>query len=568
MNQSDIMNRSRSLCRVVVCLVTVLAGSRAWAGDDNLEITFTTTDAGGEYGSRHVHAVWLTTPSGAWVSTVGNIEVNKQAVWANRRAYSLSSWWGGNPNRSVDVDTRTGATQIAYKTYTINWDWRTLDRDVVPDGQYTLHFECTNADSGNPRNYTTLTIAKARDPWTLGPVTQGGYRDVALTYTVSELGVETLAATDISERSAVINGRITGAGARQRLYTWFYWGHHDGGTDPAAWDYRIDVGWHGNGTFSSTLDHLSKNETYYYRVSAQNAATTLWAPETAQFKAQATVTLFQEGDIWRYFEGRTYPGDAWTTLAFDDQGWLQGPAGLGYADGDDQTPVTMRDEYVTLYLRKRFEIEQPNEVSELTFTVDYDDGFVAYINGAEVIRRGIEQGQTHTSTAGSHNASVDGGAVETIELTLETLPLEAGDNVFAIEVHNQAIDSSDLTMIPTLVATGGVSSPQPDIAVDADLLDFGVVGAGQSKGLMVAITNQGDLPLNIEALTIVGLHAHSFVLASPEFLPVTLAPAETVNATVQFHPTDARSAVYTELLIASDDWDHPVWSVPLQGQGQ
>jgi len=568
MNPSDIMKKLRNPWWIISCAIILLSGTSVWAGDDNLKIAFTTTDAGGRYGNQHVHAVWLTTPSGQWISTVGNIEVNKRAVWANRRASSLSSWWGGNPNRSVDVDARTGATQTAYKTYTIHWDWRTLDGAIVPDGQYTLHFECTNADSGNPRNYATLAITKGRDPWTLGPVTQGGYRNVTLTYTIGELEAETLAATDITERSAVLNGRITGAKAGQQLHAWFYWGDHDGGTEAGAWDYRVDLGPWGGGALASALDHLIKNETYYYRAVVREGASMLWGSETIQFKAQATVTLFQEGDLWRYFEGRTYPGHAWTTLAFDDQDWLQGPAGLGYADGDDRTEVAMRNEYVTLYLRRHFEIEEPNDVSRLTFTVDYDDGFVAYINGAEVARRGVGQGQAHTTTADNHSASVDGGAVETLELTLQGLPLEAGDNVFAIEVHNQAIGSSDLTMIPTLTATGGVLSPQPDIAVDVDLVDFGMVEVGQSKEATVTIANQGELPLTIEALNIVGLHAQLFVLALSESTPVVLAPAETIHATVHFHPTAPYSAVYTELVIASDDWDHPVWSIPLQGEGQ
>lgn len=562
------MKRHRSGWWIVFCLAMVLSGARGWASEDNLRIVFTTTDAGGKYGDRYVHAVWLTTPSGQWVCTVGNIEVNKRAVWANRRAYSLASWWNTNPDRDADVNARTGATQTAYKTYSIDWNWRTLQREAIPDGDYMLHFECTNDDDGDPRNYTVLPVTKGRDPWALGPVTQGGYRNITLTYTISELGVDNLPATNVTERSALLNARVSGAQARQQLHVWFYWGLHDGGTDPGDWDYRLSAGRYGNGDLSSMLDHLTKNVVYYYRALGQGDAATLWAPETSQFKTQAIVTLFQEGDLWRYFEGRAYPGDAWPTLDFDDNGWPEAPAGLGYGDGDDRTVLNMRNEYLVLYLRRPFEIDEPNEVAALTFTVDYDDGFVAFVNGVEIARRGVAHGQDHTTPAENHGASVDGGEVETFQLDPDALPLVAGSNVFAIEVHNQALNSSDLTMIPTLVAEGGARSPQPDIRVNPDMLDFGFVPAGQSKELTATILNQGQLPLTIQALNVVGLRAESFTANWPASGPVTLAPGQTIDMTVQFHPSDAVSAVYTDLLIASDDWDQPVLSVALQGQGQ
>ncbi len=568
MNRNDMIKTSQNSWRIVLCLIVMLTGTAAQAVDNNLRIVFTTTDAGGSYGNRHVHAVWLTTPSGQWVCTVGNIEVDKRAIWADRRAYSLSSWWGTNPNRTSDVDARTSATQTAYKTYTINWNWRTLDRELIPDGAYLMHFECTNADSGNPRNYTTVAVTKGNDPWTIGPLNQGGYRDITLVHTIIKLGTQTLPPTDVTERSVVLHGSIVNAEARQKLPAWFYWGDNDGAAEPGDWDYRVALGEQRLGEFTMFLDYLTENTTYYYRTAARDGATMLWAPETIQFQAQATVTVFQAGDFWRYFEGRTYPGDAWTTLDYDDQDWAQGPAGFGFGDDDDWTLVDMQGQYVTLYLRKYFEIEGPSDVSKLTFTVDYDDGFVAYINGTEVARRGVDLGQDNTTTAQTHEASVDGGDVETLELDPTGIPLAAGDNVFAIEVHNQSIDSSDLTMIPMLTVTGGVSSPQPNITIDADLLDFGVVQAGQSKELTFTVINQGQLPLTLEALNVTGLNAGPFTVTSLMSGAVTLASNEALDVTVQFHPTEARSAVYTKLLIASDDWDQPVMSVSLQGQGQ
>ncbi|MBN2270380.1 MAG: choice-of-anchor D domain-containing protein [Sedimentisphaerales bacterium] len=162
-----------SLCSVVA--VT------AEAADDNLNIIFTTTDAGGQYGNRHIHVVWLANTSGTFVSTAGTNVSNNRAVWAYTRKDSFQTWW--TSARQEDIDARTGATQTSYKTYNIDWNFRKLDNSVIPDGTYRLYFECTNSDSGSPRNFTYFTITKGRSAWTMGPTTQGGYNSVTLTYT-------------------------------------------------------------------------------------------------------------------------------------------------------------------------------------------------------------------------------------------------------------------------------------------------------------------------------------------------------------------------------------------------
>ena len=63
--------------------------------------------------------------------------------------------------------------------------------------------------------------------------------------------------------------------------------------------------------------------------------------------------------------------------------------------------------------------------NNVVLTVDYDDGFIAYLNGVEILRRNIgTKGdfQPYTATAkGEHGASMDAGhnrraAIETIIL--------------------------------------------------------------------------------------------------------------------------------------------------------
>ena len=182
---------------------------------------------------------------------------------------------------------------------------------------------------------------------------------------------------------STLNGWLDGVREEDPAHVRVYWGLADGGRDPSAWPNHLDLGNHTNGDLAAVLSYLTEGTVYYYRLYARDSSQGVWASTTEHFTAQATVVTFQEGDLWRYFEGYTFPGKTWNALDFNDQDWLEGPTGIGYGDGDDQTVVDMERKYITLYMRRYFQVDDPNGVVQMRFTVDYDDGFVAFINGRE-----------------------------------------------------------------------------------------------------------------------------------------------------------------------------------------
>ena len=543
-----------------------LCPATASARDDNLNIVFTTTSAGGVYGNRHVHVVWLTTEAGQWVCTVGNDAVNKRAVWANVRAYSLSTWYKSNPKPKDDVDARTGATPTAYRSYDLNWNWRKLDGTAVPDGQYKIHFECTNDDDGNPRNYAVFSISKGRTNWSVGPTTQGGYLDVKLTYTTAGLSLENIPASEVTETSAVIGASLAGTnGKPHRLYA--YWGMTDGADDPRKWDYRIDWGQTSDGQFTARLTGLTRGQTYFYRCHVAGQTESLWAQGTRQFTADVSPTIFRKGDPWSYFEGYTHPGIGWNDVGFTtDAAWKTGATGIGYGDGDDATGLDMLGRYTTVYMRYQFDIPDPTDITAMEFKVDYDDGFVAYLNGREVLRRGVPEGQTERTLAQDHGASIEGGQIETVDLSSYLDFLRAGINVFAIEVHNSDIRSSDLTMIPELTLKG-LRSPQPNLVPGVRELHFASVRPGATAETVLRLSNEGQKPLTIRSLKIVGLMPEAFDVQSTLAAPFDLEPGAETNLLVRFSPGTAQTYAYTNLVIGSTDWDEPLISISLSGLG-
>ncbi|MHC4478490.1 MAG: hypothetical protein ACYTEL_22870 [Planctomycetota bacterium] len=273
------------LTRLIVLVSFCLAiwCEEAWAVDDNLNIVFTTTDAGGSYGDRHVHVAWVTDTSNNFVYTAGTNVGIQRTVWANARKYSLATWWSTNPNGQADIDARTGATQSVYRTYDLNWNFRRKDGSEVPDGTYRLYFECTNSDTGFPRNFTYFTITKGGAAWSQGPSSQGGYNNVTLTYTpgvTTAPVVENLETTEIGYHSARLNGQVTDTGGEDPNVV-IYWGDDDGGT--GIWDHAVLLGTKTTESFYTYISGLNPDTAYYFRCYAENSSGGAWADSTGSF---------------------------------------------------------------------------------------------------------------------------------------------------------------------------------------------------------------------------------------------------------------------------------------------
>jgi hypothetical protein len=83
---------------------------------------------------------------------------------------------------------------------------------------------------------------------------------------------------------------------------------------------------------------------------------------------------------------------------------LVGATGIGYGDNDDATVLSdMVNKYVSVYLRRKFAIANPEQLQNLILSVDYDDGFIAYLNGTEVAR---SKSMQNTGTPPAYNKPI------------------------------------------------------------------------------------------------------------------------------------------------------------------
>ena len=190
--------------------------------------------------------------------------------------------------------------------------------------------------------------------------------------------------------------------------------------------------------------------------------------------------LVSHQDRWRYFVGSAEPpgplahanldlssvatlgtGPSWTDVQFDDSSWNEGRGRLGFGTGNEDTTVNIGSIATSLYLRRSFIVSRENSLSEqpLELTINYDDGFVAYLNGHEVSRRNLgsfggivyhEQRAFQTRRA---------TVPETVSLGPASELLNSGVNILAVQVHNRFLDDADLVIEAELRIVGAHGRP-------------------------------------------------------------------------------------------------------------
>lgn len=163
-------------------------------------------------------------------------------------------------------------------------------------------------------------------------------------------------------------------------------------------------------------------------------------------------TIIDVNQPWRYFLPKSEPVATWKMYGFAETGWFTGPTGIGFGDNDDNTVIPTNT--ISVFMRKKFTVSNLNDLKSIWFHIDYDDGFVAYLNGTEICRAGLGAPGTHVAynmSAGSHEANIySGGSPDAFDITGFIHLLNENENVLAIQVHNAGTASSDISAIPFL----------------------------------------------------------------------------------------------------------------------
>ncbi len=159
---------------------------------------------------------------------------------------------------------------------------------------------------------------------------------------------------------------------------------------------------------------------------------------------------------WSYLTGSPEDGpppDGWNTLEFDDAAWPTGKPGFGFGDDDDVT--ILPEDIGAVFLRHRFEIDDPSSLPNLVIQAKVDDGFVAYLNGVRVASFNFDPNET-PEFGSRATRSQEARRHNRVDITAFRDVLEPGPNLLAMVLLNQRSTSSDLSLIPEL---GTIEAP-------------------------------------------------------------------------------------------------------------
>ena len=219
-----------------------------------------------------------------------------------------------------------------------------------------------------------------------------------------------------------------------------------------ATGYEVSLGGDMVGTSTTpsfTDSGLTASTTYSYTVKATNGAASGPASDSVSVKTSPPPPqgLLASGYTWRYeTSGVTTTG--WTDSAFDDSAWPTGPTQIGHGEGDEATAITPFGSdgvtrRITTYLRTDFVLADASAVTSLPMRIKRDDGVIVYLNGTEVYRDLMPAGAVTSETLAKTYAPDDGQ--KWITATLPKDALVSGKNVLAVEIHQNARSSLDLS---------------------------------------------------------------------------------------------------------------------------
>ncbi len=167
-------------------------------------------------------------------------------------------------------------------------------------------------------------------------------------------------------------------------------------------------------------------------------------------------------------------GIGWITTDFSDTSWRQGTGGVGYerkpSDPVNYTPWIGTDVTGELwgkgpscYIRIPFTVTN-RDLADMVLKARYDDGFIAYLNGTEILRVNFDSQATPAWDSTASASRQDSAAVvaQSFDLTSYVNLLRGGKNVLAIQALNRAASDDDMLLSVELagraISQGDVSA--------------------------------------------------------------------------------------------------------------
>ncbi|MHC4556310.1 MAG: lamin tail domain-containing protein [Planctomycetota bacterium] len=207
-----------------------------------------------------------------------------------------------------------------------------------------------------------------------------------------------------------------------------------------------------------------------------------WSPVAGTWEfggaGGVTETIVESGSVWKFLDN----GSNQRTLAdgmnwfghpnYNDSFWLEGPAELGYGDAGQGRPESTvvnsgpaGNFYITTYFRHYFVVDDASRYTNLHLGLMCDDAAVVYLNGVEVARSNLPEGQINYLTTA--NTNIAGNDEYTfLDFGVDARLIHNGTNVLAVEIHQFSPASVDISfdlLLDGILPAPGAGELQPGI---------------------------------------------------------------------------------------------------------
>jgi YD repeat-containing protein len=205
--------------------------------------------------------------------------------------------------------------------------------------------------------------------------------------------------------------------------------------------------------------------------------------------AQSPSLITLTNSAWRANDSGTDLGISWRDTTYNDTvtGWTNGFGLLGF----DTTPavypypfrttLAISSSRITYYFRTHFQWTNAITNVNLTGTAFVDDGAVFYLNGQERGRVRLPGNPVLFST----HANIQPNEGTPDSLNFGTVPVLPGDNVFAVEVHQNTNISSDIVFGMSLDANIPIS-------LNCGIAQQGTISSAGGRGLYTYAATAGE----------------------------------------------------------------------------
>jgi hypothetical protein len=213
----------------------------------------------------------------------------------------------------------------------------------------------------------------------------------------------------------------------------------------------------------------------YYVVATNRYGSSQSSNATVVVINNSRTILVQSNTNWRFIKGQSEastPINVWRGLAFNDTGWSNALAPFYYGDpyNSATNPGTLLSDmlggYSSIYLRKTFTLTNAAAATNLYLNALSDDGFIAWINGVEVVRFNMAAGEIPYNSAALTSVTEPGNAgVPYVLYTLNNAGSYLIDGVNVLTVHafnNQPATSTDFgfnAQLFTYLTDPGIVAP-------------------------------------------------------------------------------------------------------------